>query len=232
MQPHRTLIVAAHPDDEVLGCGGTIARLRQAGAPVRVLFLAEGITARYNPPQFNDAKVIAEIERRNLNAINALDLLGVAKADVFTAQRHCCRLDEVPLIDLSKEIERHIKDFKPQRLFCHAPDDVNVDHRLCHHATLAAVRPLDDGKITGVFAFEVLSSTEWNTLKPFGPTAFVDISATLERKVAAMAAYEGEMRSAPHPRSAEVICALATYRGAQAGVTAAEGFALMRGLDL
>jgi LmbE family N-acetylglucosaminyl deacetylase len=232
MQSLRTLIVAAHPDDEVLGCGGTIARLRDVDAPVRVLFLAEGITARYDPPQFSDAKVLAEIQQRNLNASKALDLLGVPKAEVFTAQRYCCRLDEVPLIDLSKEIERHIRDFKPQRLFCHAPDDVNVDHRLCHQAALAAARPLNQGALKAMFAFEVLSSTEWNPLKPFPATAFVDITTTLDRKVAAMAAYEGEMRSAPHPRSGEVIRALATYRGAQAGVTAAEGFALVRGLDL
>lgn len=231
MQPHRTLIVAAHPDDEVLGCGGTIAKLRAARAPVRVVFLAEGITARYEPAQFRDPKVIAEIEQRNTNAIKALELLGVASAEVLTAQRPCCRLDEVPLIELAKEIERHIRDFKPQRLFCHAPDDVNVDHRLCHQATLAATRPLE-GSIQAVLAFEVLSSTEWNTLKPFVPTAFVDITATLDQKVAAMAAYEGEMRAAPHPRSGEVIRALATYRGAQAGVSAAEGFTLVRGLDL
>jgi LmbE family N-acetylglucosaminyl deacetylase len=232
MQPRRTLIVAAHPDDEVLGCGGTIVRLREIGAPVRVVFLAEGITARYEPAQFEESKVRAEIERRNANSYKALDILGVPRNEVFIAQRYCCRLDQTPLIELAKEIERHIRDFKPEMLFCHAADDVNVDHRQCHWAALTAARPASGDALTGIFSFEVLSSTEWNTLKPFAPTAFVDISQGLDRKVSAMAAYEGEMHNAPHPRSADVIRALATYRGAQVGVAAAEGFSLVRGLDL
>lgn len=231
MHAQRTLVIAAHPDDEVLGCGGAIARLRDAGAPVRVVFLAEGITARYNPPDFETESVRAEIDRRNQNAFRALDLLGVPRAEVFTAERFCCRLDQVPLIDLSKQIERHIRDFHPERLFCHAPDDVNVDHRLCHQATLAATRPLDPNGPRSILAFEVLSSTEWNPLKPFPANTFIDIGTALDRKVAALAAYEGEMREAPHPRSAEVVRALACFRGAQAGVTAAEGFILVRSIE-
>lgn len=231
MKAQRTLVIAAHPDDEVLGCGGTIARLRDAGVPVRVVFLAEGITARYDPPEFDSPKVRAEIDRRNQNAFRALDLLGVPRAEVFTAERYCCRLDQVPLIELSKQIERHIRDFRPERLFCHAPDDVNVDHRLCHQATLAATRPLDPQGPRTILAFEVLSSTEWNPLKPFPANIFIDIAAALDRKVAALAAYEGEMRAAPHPRSDEVVRALARVRGAQAGLPAAEGFVLVRSIE-
>lgn len=231
MQNERTLIVAAHPDDETLGCGGVIARLRNQGAAVRVVFLAEGITARYDPSQFGDPEVMAEIERRNTNAIKALDILGVPAEEVFVSQRHCCRLDQVPLIELSKEIERHIRDFRPGRLFCNAADDVNVDHRMVHQATLAAVRPVSDLAPELICAFEVLSSSEWNTLKPFAANYFIDIGSTLDAKVKAMQAYEGEMRKAPHPRSEQVIRALACYRGAQAGVAAAEGFSLIRRLD-
>lgn len=231
MQGLRTLVVAAHPDDEVLGCGGTIARLRDAGAPVRVVFLAEGITARYDLPEFETASVRAEIDRRNQNAFRALDLLGVPREEVFTAERYCCRLDQVPLIELSKQIERHIRDFRPERLFCHAPDDVNVDHRIGHQATLAATRPLDPNGPRSILAFEVLSSTEWNPLKPFPANTFIDIASALDRKVAALAAYEGEMRTAPHPRSDEVVRALARFRGTQAGLAAAEGFTLVRSIE-
>lgn len=232
MIDERVLVVAAHPDDDVLGCGATIARFRDAGAAVRVIFLAEGITARFSPSEFETPEVQEWSRRRNANAVRALAELGVPATDVFVQKRPCCRLDQVPLIDLTKEIEHHIRDLRPTRLYTHASDDPNVDHGVAHRAVLPAVRPLQGQSLRAVFAFEVLSSTEWNPLKPFGPTAFVDVTQTMERKVAAMAAYEDEMHPPPHPRSPDVIRALGRFRGAQAGVPYAEGFALIRGLDL
>lgn len=228
----RVLVVAAHPDDEVLGCGGTIARYRDSGAAVRVLFLAEGVTARFEQHQFNDPKVVAWSRRRNENALKALARLGMAADDVFLGSRPCCRLDQVALIDLTKEIERHIRDFRPTRIFSHATDDPNVDHGLAHRALLPAIRPLTGNYLKAAFAFEVLSSTEWNPLKPFAPTNFIDISQTIDRKVRAMADYDDEMLPSPHPRSPESLLALARYRGVQAGLAFAEGFALIRGIDL
>jgi LmbE family N-acetylglucosaminyl deacetylase len=227
----RILVVAAHPDDDVLGCGGTIARFRDAGADVRVIFLAEGITARYEPSQFDDPDVRARSERRNRNAVRALDILGVPADSVFVNARPCARLDGVPMIDLAKEIERHLADFKPNRVFTHTPDDPNVDHGLAFRATLVAVRPVNRPWLRAVYSYEVLSSTEWNTTAPFAPTAFFDVTATIERKVSALAAYEDEMRPIPHPRSPETLRALAQFRGAQAGVRYAEGFGLIRSLD-
>lgn len=228
----RILVVAAHPDDEVLGCGGTLARYRALGWPVRVVFLAEGVTARYQPEQFSLPEVVEKSVRRNANALKALALLGVDADQVFLAERPCCRLDQVPLLDLTKQIEAHIRDFRPTRLFTHSADDPNVDHGVAHRAMLPAVRPLPGQSLRAIFAFEVLSSTEWNPLKPFAPTVFSDISHTMELKVAAMAAYEDEMHPPPHPRSPEVLRALGHFRGAQAGMTYAEGFALIRGLNL
>ncbi|WP_417835078.1 PIG-L deacetylase family protein [Thalassospira xiamenensis] len=228
----RVLIIAAHPDDEVLGCGGTMARYRALGCLVRVVFLAEGVTARFSPEQFSNPEVREKSARRNANALSAMETLGIDADHVFLSERPCCRLDQVPLIDLTKEIEAHIRDFLPTRLFTHSADDPNVDHGVTHRAVLPAVRPLAGQSLRAVFAFEVLSSTEWNPLKPFAPTVFHDISLSMEQKVAAMAAYESEMLPAPHPRSPEVLRALACYRGAQAGVPYAEGFALIRGLNL
>ncbi len=232
MDAHRMLVVACHPDDEVLGCGGTIAKVRAAGGEVRVIFLAEGITARYDPSDFDTPSVREEIDERNANAFKALSVLGVAEDQVSIGQRYCCRLDQIPLIDLTKEIERHIRDFKPDRIYGHASHDANIDHQCGHKALLAAVRPMSHGFVPAVFAFEVLSSTEWNPPKPFAATAFVDITDHIDAKVAALAAYGGEMRPAPHSRSDAVMRALACYRGSQCGVAFAEGFSLIRSLDL
>lgn len=227
----RTLVIAAHPDDEVLGCGGAIARYADAGMAVRVVFMAEGITARYTPDEFSRPDVQEQIARRNANAFRALKLLGVPESEVHVSLRPCCRLDQHAQIDLTKEIEAHMRDFRPTRIFTHADGDTNIDHRITHQCVLVAARPVHAG-LEAVFAFEVLSSTEWNPLRPFAPTAFVDIDATIDRKCQALAAYEGEMRPPPHPRSAEMVRGLARYRGAQAGFNHAEGFVLVRGRNL
>ena len=227
----RLLIVAAHPDDEVLGCGATIAKAREAGDEVRVVFLAEGITARYDPEEFDLPQVRAQSRQRNDNATQALDILGVPAGEVFTNERYCCRLDQVPQIDLVKEIEGHIREFRPTCLLTHWAQDTNVDHGLTHRAVLAATRPTGIGFLTRIEAFEVLSSSEWNTTTAFPANSFVDVTAQIERKIEAMAAYGDELRDAPHPRSAEVIRGLASFRGAQAGVRYAEGFSLIRSLE-
>lgn len=227
----RLLVVAAHPDDEVLGCGGTMAKFRDRGDAVRAVFLAEGITARYEPAQFDDPAVQAEIRTRNENAIKALGILGVEPEAVFVSERYCCRLDQVPMIDLVKEIEGHIKEFRPSQLMSHWREDTNVDHRIAHHALLAAVRPIGIDFLSRILAFEVLSSTEWNTTTAFPANAFHDVSDQIERKLEAMAAYGDEMREAPHPRSSRVIRSLASFRGAQIGVAHAEAFNLVRSLE-
>lgn len=228
----RLLVVAAHPDDEVLGCGGMIARFVDAGAAVRVIFLAEGITARYLPDQFSDPVVVGKTERRNRNALAANAILGVPAEQVFVEQRYCCRLDQVPLIDLVRQIEHHINEFRPTRLFTHTDSDPNVDHGLVHRAVLAAARPISDAAPRVIYAFEVLSSTEWNPQHPFRGQVFFDVSTTIDRKVRALAAYDDEMQPPPHPRSEEVVRALARFRGAAAGYHFAEAFQLVRSLDL
>jgi LmbE family N-acetylglucosaminyl deacetylase len=228
----RILVLAAHPDDEVLGCGGMIAQARKSGAAVRIVFMAEGITARHDPQDFDRPDVIAAIEKRETNGLKALALLGVAREEIFFERRFCCRLDQVPQIDLVKQMERHIGEFQPTRIFGHAAGDTNVDHGLSHRAMLAACRPIGRDFLKAIYAFEVPSSTDWNPLVPFAPNAFLDISATIELKLAAMEAYGDEMRAPPHPRSRQVLEALARVRGAHCGAHFAEGFILVRSRDL
>jgi len=226
----RVLIIAAHPDDETLGCGGTIARYAADGDAVRVVFLAEGVTARFDPEDFDTDEVREKSERRNQNAVKALGILGVPEDAVHLNARPCCRLDQVPQIDLVKQIEGHVNDFAPTSLYTHWPHDTNVDHRLAFKAVLTAVRPLDEKAPRLICSFEAPSSTEWNTGKPFHANLFNDITDFIDLKISALRAYEDEMRSPPHPRSEEVVRALATYRGSQVGVARAEGFNLIRSL--
>jgi len=228
----RILVVAAHPDDEVLGCGAAMGKFRANGAAVRVVFLAEGVTARYELDEIDTPQVREAIRYRDECAMAALRILGVERDDTFLSARLCCRLDREPLIDSVKIIERHIAEFQPTVLFTHAAHDVNIDHRVAHWATLAAIRPVGQAGPQMVLAFEVLSSTDWNPTEPFRPNVFEDVSDHLDLKLRALAAYDREMRPAPHSRSREVVTALATYRGAQAGVRYAEAFAVIRGIGI
>jgi LmbE family N-acetylglucosaminyl deacetylase len=224
----RVLVVAAHPDDEALGCGGTIARFHTAGAAVRVVCLAEGITARHDPTQFDNPEVKAEIETRSANARRAMALLGVSDNEIFLDGRFCCRLDTVPQIDLTKEIETHARDFKPTVVLTHAGYDTNVDHGVVQRAALAAFRPYHFPGVRVLLAFEVLSSTEWNPTVPFHANYFIDIASTIDTKLKALLAYGSEMLPPPHPRSEEAVRGLARYRGAQAGMNWAEAFQTLR----
>jgi LmbE family N-acetylglucosaminyl deacetylase len=221
-------VVAAHPDDEVLGCGATIAKVCASGAAVRVLFLADGVTARHDLSDHGTVAVKAKIKARKENAARALSILGASSESIYFGDGPACRLDQVYLIDLVKTIEKHIREFRPSRLYTHWGHDANIDHCLVHRAVMAATRPLDIPFLRDIYAFEVLSSTEWNTTTAFLANTFQSISGFLDRKLEAMNAYGEEMREAPHPRSAEVIRALAKFRGAQAGVAYAEGFSLIR----
>jgi LmbE family N-acetylglucosaminyl deacetylase len=208
-----------------------MAKHTAAGDEVRVVFLAEGITARFDPKEFDRDDVVEASKNRNQNALKALKVLGVPEDSVYLNERYCCRLDQVPIIDLVKEIERHIAEFQPTRLFTHAAYDANVDHGRAHQAMITAIRPIGRDFLKLVMTFEVLSSTEWNPAAPFQPNYFTDITDYMDLKLEALAAYGDEFRSAPHPRSKEVLSGLARYRGAQIGVMFAEGFNLIRAKD-
>lgn len=220
------LVVAAHPDDEVLGCGGTIACLTREGHDVYVAILGEGITSRYDQRNQADKNTVEALKTCSQQVA---DLLGAKKLFMFDLPDN--RFDTVPLLDVIKIIEGLIEKVKPKTVYTHHGGDLNIDHSIIHRATLTATRPLSGSPVKKVYAYEVPSSTEWGFgqfTAGFQANVFVDISATLEKKIEAMEIYESEARRFPHPRSPEALRALANRWGAAAGLEAAEAFELIR----
>ena len=218
----KTLVIAAHPDDEVLGCGGLIAKLINQGEQVRVVFLAEGTSCRY---ESMSKQVQDEINFRNQCGIKALNSLGVNSYKFNNLP--CGRLDKEPIIEIAKIIEEEISIYKPATVLTHSSNDVNNDHKIIFRAVVQATRPV--GKIVkNLLSFEILSSSEWNYVEVFKPNLFVDVTSTINEKINAMHYYTTEQPKYPHPRSDQVIMSLASLRGSQAGMEYAEGFQIIR----
>ena len=222
----KSLVIAAHPDDEVLGCGGTVSRLAEEGNEIYIAILGEGITSRYKKRDRADKKLV---ERLHVNIKQVAKILGVK--DVFTRKLPDNRFDTIPLLDVIKIVEALINDLKPEIIYTHHGGDLNIDHRVVNRAVLTATRPVKDQGVKEIYAFEIPSSTEWSFshFHPvFRPNVFIDISDTLETKVKAMSLYDSEARVFPHPRSSEAIRAVARRWGSVAGCEAAEAFELIR----
>ena len=222
----RILVIAAHPDDEVLGCGGTVARLAAEGASVSIFILADGLTSRADYDPVRDAGALKAHHER---AHRAGKLLGAREVTLggFPDQR----MDTVPLLEITQAIEHEIARVRPDTVFTQHGGDLNMDHVITFRATLTATRPMAGGPVKRVYAYEVGSSTEWSfqQFEPrFQPQVFFDVSAQLETKIAAMQVYESETRAFSHPRSPEAIRATALRWGSVAGVNAAEAFQLVR----
>jgi len=218
------LAVVAHPDDEVLGAGGTLARHAVNGSEVHIIFLADGVGAR------GQGKAAAA--RRAEAARNAALCIG-AKDPRFLGFPDN-RLDRLELLDMVQAIECAIQSIQPNTVYTHHIGDLNIDHSICHRAVLTACRPLSGSSVRRIYAMEVPSSTEWASSvagNVFIPSRFVDISTTQKAKRSALEAYSEEMRPFPHPRSFEAVDALAKWRGAAAGLAAAEAFMVLREID-
>jgi len=223
------LVVVAHPDDEVLGCGATIAKHAKAGDSVHVVILVEGATSRDDRRD----RLLRDEELSGLAraARSAKDILGAASLELHDFPDN--RMDSVDLLDIVKLIEKYVIAFEPEIVYTHHAGDVNIDHRRIHEAVIAACRPLPSQTVQTLLFFEIASSTEWRpaiSATPFLPDWYVDVSETLIDKMAALDAYRTEMRPWPHPRSLEAVEHLARWRGASVGVQAAEAFALGRHL--
>lgn len=222
------LVVAAHPDDEVLGCGATAARLAQEGHHVHIAIMAEGITSRHAQRDQADAK---QLSRLHHQARAAAARLGAKDVVLFKLPDN--RLDTVPLLEVVKLVENLVEKLKPEVIYTHHPGDLNIDHEVVHRAVLTATRPMAGHPVREIYAFEVPSSTEWafQRLQPsFRPNVFVDVTSTLNVKLDAMACYDSESREFPHPRSPEALRALATRWGSVVGCPAAEAFELVRSI--
>ncbi len=219
------LVVAAHPDDETLGAGGSIARWTAEGREVAWLVLGEGSTSR---SAGDDPAAAAAAERQRSDCRAAAEVLGVT--DVSFAGLPDQRFDRLDLVDVVALVQAEVDRVQPTVVVSHHRGDLNRDHRITAEAVLVATRPVGSTSVRTVLAFEVLSSTEWafDPSTAFNPNLFVDVTAHLEAKVAALASYSGEVRELPHPRSEEAVRALARLRGSTTGVEAAEAFQIVR----
>ncbi len=221
------LVIAAHPDDEVLGCGGTMARLTSEGNNVFTLILGEGVTSRDRKRDL--AKRENEIAELKKQAENANRILGVKK--VYTFDFPDNRFDSVPLLDIIKTVEEIKDGIKPDIVFTHHLGDLNIDHQVTFKAVMASCRPTNDESVKEIYSFEIPSSTEWNapsSLTYFMPDYFVDVNKSLEIKINALKEYKTELRDFPHPRSLKAVELNAKYRGVKIGFEAAEAFKTVR----
>ena len=218
------LCIAAHPDDEVLGVGGTLARHAADGDDVHICILSDGVTSRYDDVQAAEE----EIEQRRHRAERAAEILGVTVALHSFPDNS---FDTAPLLDIVQTIEDEIAKHTPDVIYTHHYGDLNIDHELACRATVTATRPLPDSGVDRVLAFETLSATEWSVPRPdnaFQPTSFVDIGQHLGSKADALSVYETELQDPPHPRTVETVRKNAEVWGSKAGVSAAEPFELLR----
>jgi LmbE family N-acetylglucosaminyl deacetylase len=224
----KVLIIAAHPDDEILGCGGTIAKLIKNNCKVGVLFLSEGVSARSKLGETR--KWDEEILARESMAMAAAKYLGFSIIGFMRNPN--LRMDTLSLLDITKSVQNILIDNKPNIIFTHHSGDLNTDHQICFNAVITACRPSGIDFIESIFSFEVPSSTEWSSsvnLPSFRPNYFVDIDSEIESKLSALTFYDFEMREFPHPRSKENIKALSQIRGSEIGFKFAEAFMLIRG---
>ena len=220
----RVLVVAAHPDDEVLGMGGTLARYVHRGDSVGVLFLGDGVSSRgqVDSRAARDRKRAAEAACKVLGA----DILGFETLPDNA-------FDTVPLLQIAKLVERAKQTFKPSLVYTHHAGDLNIDHILTCRATLTAFRPQPHETYKAIYAFEVNSSTEWSPPSlgaTFIPDTYVDMTAQLETLLKAYAHYSEEVRDDPHSRSVTALKLAAQHRGRQVGFGAAEAFVTLRRL--
>ena len=216
------LVVAAHADDEALGCGGTIARHVSEGDSVHLVLMADGVNSRSSVTNM-DAE-----QRRNHALHTAQKILGISSIECFGFPDN--KMDSLPLLDIVKPLESVISKIQPSVIYTHHHGDLNVDHQLTHKAVMTACRPIPGSSVKEIYGFEVLSSTEWTTLQKdlFVPNLFIDISVELTTKMNAIDAYDAEMRSLPHSRSTAHVELLAKHRGYCVGVDAAEAFMTYR----
>ena len=225
------LVIAAHPDDEALGCGGTIARYAAEGYALNLAFLADGVGARGTPGGDLAQQEREALDRRRTAARKAAAILGAVSVSFDDLPDN--QLDSLPLLDITQRVEALIAQHQPSIVLTHHSGDLNIDHRRVHQAVMTACRPQQGHPVRTLLAFEVPSSTEWQppgSGPAFEPNWFVDISDTLEQKCKALDAYHEEMRDWPHPRSLEAVEHLARWRGATVGCEAAEAFVLLRQL--
>jgi len=216
----KILIIAAHPDDEVLGCFGTVARLIKEGYEAYTLILGEGKTSRDTEKLDNELLVL------NDEIIKANNKIGIKETIIHNFPDN--RFDNIDLLDIVKLITKVKDEIKPDIIFTHYEHDLNIDHKITYQAVITATRPMEDECVKEIYSFEILSSTEWNYPLSFSPDVFFDISNTINDKLDAMKEYKSELCKYPHPRSIEGIKLNARYQGLRVGKQYIEAFKSIR----
>ena len=210
------LVLAAHPDDETIGCGATISKLSSEGNNVHLMTFTDGVDSRDEKGAENRNNKLGEIsEILGINSFNHADFPDN-------------KMDVIPLLDLCKYIE-HNTPFNPDLIFTHHPNCLNVDHRLVYQATMTAFRP-QSGKEQKILSYYVPSSTDYNPMSNFRGNVYYDVSDYIYDKMKALKVYDVEMREHPHSRSYENLLNLTKVWGAEVGLQHAEKFELMRDL--
>lgn len=217
----KILIIAAHPDDEILGCGGIIFKLKQYNK-FKIIFLTNGVSAR--------SKDKNKILKRKKECKKLFKYLEIEKPTFLDFPDN--KLDKLPLLKIVKKIEKIIKSYKPEIVFTHYENCLNIDHQITYRATITACRPLKNISVEKILSFEVLSSTEWGVFKKksFEPNYYFEITNEIKNKIKAMKFYKSELKNYPHSRSLKAIETLAKFRGISSGFKYAEGFVLVRAL--
>lgn len=220
----RILILAAHPDDESIGCGATAARWCSSGAEVAAWFATDGVSSRTLLPETATS--------RKESCTRALEILGVKTS--FFEEYPDNALDSVPRLDICRSMEAAIAAFQPTVVVSHSQADLNVDHRVVGECSAVVCRPQPGGRVRALWHYEVPSSTHWfpNAMRQFAPTHYVDVTGFMETKFRALAQYELEIPEWPHARSLEALGALAAFRGSSVGVSAAEAFEVSYELEV
>lgn len=219
------LVVAAHPDDELLGVGGTVARHVSMGDDVYCHILGQGALSR-------EGATSQEVLQLKKQAREAGAIIGFT--DIFFSEFPDNAFDSVSLLDIVKAVEQIIERIKPAVIYTHHAHDVNIDHQLTCQAVLTASRPCNLFAPQEIYSFETLSATEWqqkSAEKIFKPTVYINIEETIEKKRAALRVYASELRPYPHSRSEEGVNILAQFRGLEAGLHYAESFELIRSIE-
>lgn len=226
----KAAVIAAHPDDEILGCGATIKKLTMLGCDVNVLLLSEGLMARKNNNE--EKTVTAELSTLRESCLQANRHIGVNNV-VFKSFPDN-RFDSVSLLDIVKEIEGFLRHYPSSLVFTHHRGDLNIDHQLTNRAVLTACRPISVWSPDIILSFDILSSTAWyfgSRENYFIPNLYVDISSTLADKINAMSCYESEIKDFPFARSLESIRKQAGHLGSIVNMEAAEGFEIIRAVS-
>jgi len=219
---NKVLVVAAHPDDEILGCGGTILKHLSKNDDVRIILMTNGEDSRH-------LVTSDDIQQRKNSTKQSMRDLGVSSWHQYSFLDN--QMDTHPLLEIVKIVENEVAKHQPSIIYTHTSSDLNIDHYITHKATITACRPFNGQTIKKILCFEIPSSTEWNT-RSFGemfyPNYFEDITLYLEKKMNILLNYRNELREYPHPRSLEAIINLHKYRGSSVGIEAAEAFSLER----